>query len=209
MDPQPVDLGPVVRETVELLLDLAPVELGPAREQRAHVLDVRAVLPARAGYVIRPPCPPDPLAQIGEHVVVHGDGERLDLDRGSVCAAKPRTTTGRLRRVRQRPVRPAGLCQTAGDPMQRIGRRRPHVRSTALTASRTSVAAPPRRRRRSAKTPPRRKLLADVWASGDGDLPTGGLIEGRVSSVVRSPRADPRRRARSLRRRPSRSHAGR
>ena len=100
MDSQPVDLGPEMRETVELLLDLAPVELGPAHEQRAHVLDVRAVLPARAGDVIRPACPLDPLAQIGEHVVVHGDGERLDLDRRSVCAA----TTRRVRAAASQPA---------------------------------------------------------------------------------------------------------
>ena len=46
VDPQPVDLGAVVRKTVDFLLLLAPVELGPAREQGAQVLHIGPVLPA-------------------------------------------------------------------------------------------------------------------------------------------------------------------
>ena len=51
--------------------------------------------------MIRPPCPPDPLAQIGEHVVVHGDGERLDLDREDVLYAEAETTRREVTPSRQ------------------------------------------------------------------------------------------------------------
>jgi hypothetical protein len=84
VDPKPVDLSAVVPEPIELRLLPAPVEFGPAREQRAQVLDVGPVLPARAGDVIRPARPCDALAQIGEDFLIDGDGERLDLDSASV-----------------------------------------------------------------------------------------------------------------------------
>jgi hypothetical protein len=38
------------------------------------------VIPARPGDLVRPTRPPDPVAQVGENVLVHRDGERLDRD---------------------------------------------------------------------------------------------------------------------------------
>jgi hypothetical protein len=70
-----------VREPAESALLLAPVEVaGPVRKQRMQILRVDSGFPAGGVHAVRPARPLDPIAQVGEHRLVHGDGERLDCD---------------------------------------------------------------------------------------------------------------------------------
>jgi hypothetical protein len=84
VDPEPVELGAEVVEAVELALGGARVEaVGPVVEQHAQVAQLRALLPADSGQLVRPAGGADPAQQVVEDLLGDRDRESLDLRRAA------------------------------------------------------------------------------------------------------------------------------
>jgi hypothetical protein len=78
VDPEPVNLGDVVRILVQHTLLRVPVELvQPIIGKRRHPVAVQAVRPSRTGHRVRPTCLAQAPLQIVDGLV--GDGNREPL----------------------------------------------------------------------------------------------------------------------------------
>jgi hypothetical protein len=85
----PLERHPELIEGVQLRLLRAPIEaVSPALGQAPHERQVRAVLPPGLRDLIRPAGARQPLAQVGQHVVVDVETVWLRLDGHHLCAVR-------------------------------------------------------------------------------------------------------------------------